>query len=122
MEIRRYKPGEEGAVWEVVFAATRESNARDYHTDLIDLWAPHDQDMGQWADRLAQKNPFVAIMNEQIVGTAEIEAHGFIDYFYVHPNERRSVASACSLVRDSDKLCVVHAGPQAWVRTEGDHS
>jgi putative acetyltransferase len=85
MEIRRYRLGEEGAVWSVYFAATHESVARDYHPDLIERWAPRDQDMSEWADRLAQKNPFVAIVDEQIVGMAEIEADGFIDYFYVHP-------------------------------------
>ncbi len=85
MQIRRYNRGEETAVWMVYFAATHESNARDYHADLIERWAPHDQDMSQWADRLAQKNPFVAVVDKAIVGMAEIEPDGFIDYLYVHP-------------------------------------
>ena len=41
--------------------------------------------MNEWVDRLAQKKPFVAIVDEQMVGMAELEADGFIDYFYVHP-------------------------------------
>jgi len=85
VKIRRYNPGEESAIWNVYFAATHESNARDYHPDLIARWAPRDADIAQWRDRLAQKNPFVAIVGEEIVGMAEIEADGFIDYFYVHP-------------------------------------
>jgi putative acetyltransferase len=85
MEIRRYKLGEEAAVWSVYFAATHYSIARDYHADLIDRWAPQDKDMSQWAARLAEKKPFVAIVDEEIVGMAEIESDGFIDYFYVHP-------------------------------------
>jgi putative acetyltransferase len=89
MEIRRYRCGEEEAVWKVYFAATHESNARDYHADLIERWAPHDQEMGEWTNRLARKNPFVAIVNEEIVGMAEIGADGFIDYFYVHPRWQR---------------------------------
>ena len=72
-------------MWKVYFEATHESNARDYDADLINRWAPHDQDMSQWADRLARKNPFVAVVDEEIVGMAEIEPNGFIDYFYVHP-------------------------------------
>ena len=88
MEIRRYQRGEESAVWKVYYAATRESNARDYHAELIERWAPHDQDIGQWTDRLAHKNPFVAVVNGEIVGMAEIEADGFIDYFYVHPKHQ----------------------------------
>jgi putative acetyltransferase len=85
VEIRRYKLGEEGAVWSVYFAATRESIARDYHPDLINRWAPQNQDMNVWARRLAKKNPFVAVVEREIVGMAEIESDGFIDYFYVHP-------------------------------------
>src|SRR3954467_5015386 len=95
MEIRRYNRGEESAVWKVYFAATHESNARDYHADLIERWAPHDQDMSQWANRLAQKNPFVAVVDEEIVGMAEIEPDGFIDYFYVHPRwQERGIGKA----------------------------
>jgi putative acetyltransferase len=85
MEIRRYRRGEEGEVWSVYFAATHESIGRDYHPDLIERWAPTSKDMNEWVERLAQKNPFVAIVDGQIVGMAEIEANGFIDFFYVHP-------------------------------------
>ena len=88
MEIRRYNRGEESAVWKVYYTATRESNARDYHAALIERWAPHDQDMDQWTDRLAHKNPFVAVVDGEIVGMAEIEADGFIDYLYVHPKHQ----------------------------------
>ena len=95
MEIRRYRPGEEGAIWQVYFAATRESIARDYHGYLIERWAPHDRDVKKWNDRLAQKNPFVAVQGGAIVGMAEIEADGFIDYFYVHPRAQgRGVGKA----------------------------
>lgn len=95
MEIRRYRRGEELAIWKVYFAATHESIARDYHADLIERWAPRDQDMGQWIVRLAQKNPFVAVAAGEIVGMAEIERDGFIDYFYVHPRwQGRGIGTA----------------------------
>ena len=68
MEIRRCQCGEESAVWSVYFTATHESNARDYHPDLIERWAPHDQDMGRWIERLARTNPFVATIGDEIVG------------------------------------------------------
>ena len=85
MEIRRYQIGEEKMIWDIVFTATRESNARDYHPDLIDRWAPQDMDMGEWSKRVAEQNPFVAIVDGSPVGMAEFEGSGFIDYFYVHP-------------------------------------
>ena len=94
MIIRRYQPGEEPALWEVYFRATHETNSRDYHPDLLHRWAPPDQDMDEWRERLAGKNPFVAILDETIAGMAELEADGFVDYFYVHPAfQRRGVGS-----------------------------
>lgn len=86
MTIRRYLPGEEEAIWQVYFRATHESNARDYHPDLLNRWAPADMDMREWASRLRAKNPFVALLDNQIVGMAELDDTGFIDYFYVHPD------------------------------------
>jgi len=86
MNIRRYLPGEEPAIWNVYYSATRLSIARDYNPELIDRWAPHDKDMIEWDERLRVKNPFVAIVGEEIVGMAEIDCEGFIDYFYVHPD------------------------------------
>ena len=114
MEIRRYQRGEENAVWQVYFTATRESIARDYHADLIERWAPCNQDMGQWATRLAQTNPFVAIVDGEVAGMAEIDAEGFIDYFYVHPKwQGRGVGKAllAALETESARLgvCVIWA-------------
>ncbi len=103
MEIRRYNPGEEGALWNVFFAATHESIARDYHAELIERWAPRDRDLHQWAERLARKNPFVAVVNEEIVGMAEVEPDGFIDYFYVHPKwQNRGIGKALLATLESE--------------------
>lgn len=82
-------------IWEVYYDTTRESNARDYHPDLIARWAPEDKDMGEWSERLREKNPFVAIVGEEIAGMAEIDSTGFLDYFYVHPRfQGRGVGKA----------------------------
>src|SRR4051812_14567606 len=103
MKVRRYHLGEESAVWNVFFAATHESIARDYHADLIERWAPRDRDMNQWAERLAGKNPFVAIVDEEIVGMAEVEPDGFIDYFYVHPKwQNRGIGKALLATLESE--------------------
>ena len=109
MEIRRYSRGEEAAIWQVYFAATRASVARDYHAELIERWAPVNQDMDAWADRLGEKNPFVAVVERRIVGMAEIEGDGFIDYFYVHPDwQGRGVGKALltRLETEAEKLGV----------------
>jgi GNAT superfamily N-acetyltransferase len=51
--------------------------------------------MRRWTERLAQKNPFVASVEDEIVGMAEIAPDGFIGYFYVHPRwQGRGVGKA----------------------------
>ncbi|WP_193210934.1 GNAT family N-acetyltransferase [Luteolibacter marinus] len=83
--IRRYRPGEEDRIWDVYATTTRESNGRDYHPDLIERWAPRNKDRNVWQSRIREKNPFVAVVGEAIVGMAEIDRSGAIDYFYVLP-------------------------------------
>jgi putative acetyltransferase len=103
MEIRRYNRGEEPAVWNVFFAATHESISRDYHPDLIERWAPRDKDMTQWTERLARKNPFVAVVDDEIAGMAEVERDGFIDYFYVHPRwQNKGIGKALLATLESE--------------------
>ena len=83
--IRPYQAGEEEAIWQVVYRATRVSNARDYHPTLIERWAPDDRDLDEWRDRLRSTDPFVAVAGDQIAGMAEVDSSGMIDFFYVAP-------------------------------------
>ena len=51
--------------------------------------------MGLWAERLKEKNPMVALVDGRIVGMAEVDAAGEIDYFYVHPDfQSRGIGKA----------------------------
>lgn len=88
IQIRRYVAGEAEAVWDVVYRATRETNARDYHPDLIERWAPSDMDMSKWSERINSTNPFVAVIDNHIVGMAELISNGYVDYFYVLPEHQ----------------------------------
>ena len=111
--IRRYRPGEEAAIWDIFFCATRESNARDYHPDLIERWAPRDRDMVEWADRLRRTNPFVAVVGDEIVGMAEID--GWCHRLFLRPPEL-SIARC----RQGAASCPGAGGDVAWA--EQDHA
>ena len=84
MKIRRYKLGEESEIWSVYFGSTRSIISHDYTEAQIARWAPENKSMKEWSLRLEAKNPFVALLNNKIVGFAELEADGHIDYFYTH--------------------------------------
>ena len=89
MLVRRYLPGEESEIWDIYFNTTHEIVAREYTVDQINRWVPRNMDMTWWAERLAQTNPFVAVEDGHIVGFAELEPNGHIDYFYCHHKRQR---------------------------------
>ena len=107
MTIRRYITGEEAQIWRVYFRATHESNAADYHTELLNRWAPPDMDMTERASRLQEKNPFVALLDDQIVGFAELDATGFLDYFYVTPDRQRQGIGAALITTLASEACTL---------------
>lgn len=89
MDIRRYRPGEEIELWQLYFNTTHQIVAKEYTIDQVNRWAASDADMSVWTERLARKNPFVAVENDQIIGFAELEKDGHIDYFYCHHEWQR---------------------------------
>ena len=95
MKIRRYKPGEEKEIWKLFYNTVHCINSRDYTPKQISAWAPDNQDMTKWTERLVSKNPFVAIIDSEIAGFAELEKNGHIDCFYcAYTWQRKGVGSA----------------------------
>lgn len=84
MHVRRYKPGEEEKLWQIYFDTTHIINGRLYTKAQTERWAPKNQNMNEWQKRIEQRNPFVALQNNEIIGFAELEPNGHIDYFYAH--------------------------------------
>ena len=84
MQIRRYKSGEEEELWQLYHDTTHIINGKIYTKEQVERWAPHKKNMDKWKEQIKKKNPFVAVENSEIVGFAELETNGHIDYFYVH--------------------------------------
>jgi putative acetyltransferase len=82
MNIRRYKFGEEERLWQLYHDTTHIVNGRDYTAEQCERWAPSVVNMSEWGERIRAKNPFVAEENGKILGFAELEQDGHIDYFY----------------------------------------
>ncbi|MDM0019390.1 GNAT family N-acetyltransferase [Variovorax saccharolyticus] len=90
MEIRRFRPGDEAALFRVYFTAIHEIASRDYAPEQVEAWAPADLDTGLWARRVRGINPFVAELGDEIVGYADVQQNGYIDHFFVsgaHPRQ-----------------------------------
>ncbi|MGL4859815.1 MAG: GNAT family N-acetyltransferase [Enterobacteriaceae bacterium] len=83
-------------------------------------WAPWPPDEPFWAQRLQQTQPWVALLDEQVVGFIEYEHQGYIDCLYTHPDyQRRGVATALlqhitqSALHGGTKTLYTHASKAA---------
>ena len=95
MKIRRYYPGEEEALWSLLYNTVHKINVKDYSQAQINAWAPDEWDMEQWKKRLAQTNPFVSEIDGQLVGFTELEKNGHIDCFYCdHRWQQKGIGSS----------------------------
>jgi putative acetyltransferase len=92
--IRRYQPGEEAALFDIYFTAIHLVASQDYTAEQIQAWAPQDLDAALWMNKMRDINPFVAELNGELVGYADLQSNGYIDHFFVsgkHP--RRGIGS-----------------------------
>lgn len=95
MQIRRYRPGEEAALWKLYADTTRWIIAPAYTPEQIKRWAPENPDRHAWVDKLARTNPIVAIVDDRLVGFAELEPEGVLASLYCHHRwQRRGIGTA----------------------------
>ena len=87
--IRRYNPGEESTLFNVYYTAIHLVASREYSPEQIQAWAPRDLDTTLWEEKIRGINPFVAELNGELVGYADLQASGYIDHFFVSGNHAR---------------------------------
>lgn len=93
--IRRYVAGDEPTLFDVYYTAIHLVACRDYSAEQIQAWAPRDVDPVRWEKRIRGINPFVAEMNGEIVGYADLQDNGYIDHFFVSGNHPRFGIGTC---------------------------
>jgi putative acetyltransferase len=89
-----YVAGEESSLFDIYFTAIHLVASRDYTPEQVQAWAPGDLDVDLWKSKMREINPFVADLNGELVGYADVQSNGYIDYFFVsgkHP--RRGIGS-----------------------------
>lgn len=87
--IRRYRFGEEPALFKVFHSAIHLVARRDYSNEQIKAWAPLDLDQDLWTSHIRGINPFVAELPGELVGYADLQANGYIDHFFVSGHHGR---------------------------------
>lgn len=95
IEIRDFREGEEVALHEIFYSAVHEVASADYTSEQLHAWAPADMDMEAWNGRVRKNKPFVAFINGEIVGFADLQEDGYIDQFFVSGRyPRRGIGGA----------------------------
>ncbi len=95
MHVRRYESGEEDRLWEICRDTTIHINGRDYSEEQVHAWGRADKDMGKWRTRIREKQPFVAIEGDEILGFIELSVEGQITAFYSHhAHQRQGIGQA----------------------------
>jgi GNAT superfamily N-acetyltransferase len=86
IQVRRYQDEDAEFISKIYYHTIHTINAKDYTKEQVDAWAPWSsvQDYSGWKQKLEKIKPYVALINDTIVGFAEFEANGHIDCFYVH--------------------------------------
>lgn len=83
--IRKYIVEDAQSLANIYYNTIHQVNIRDYTQQQVDVWAPEtSKDITGWLKKFERTNPFVAMVNNTVVGFAEFEPNGHIDCFYCH--------------------------------------
>lgn len=83
-QIRPYQIGEESQLRELYYHTIHQVNQQHYNAEQRAAWAPERYDENAWTMRIMQSEPFVALHNDTIVGFADVQPDGYIDFFFCH--------------------------------------
>ncbi|MBU2972099.1 GNAT family N-acetyltransferase [Pseudoalteromonas sp. C2R02] len=84
ISIRAYKIGDERYLREIFFNTIRQININDYTQKQVIAWAPESYDEAQWQSRIQVTSPFIALIDDKIVGYSDVQNDGYIDHFFCH--------------------------------------
>lgn len=107
MKIRRFRPGEEHALFKVYYSAIHLVARQDYDAAQINAWAPADMDQDLWARKIQDIKPFVAELDGEIVGYADVQNAGYIDHFFVsghHPRQGIGARLMAALFEEATRM------------------
>lgn len=100
--IRRSRPEESPALFKVFYSAVHLVASADYTPEQIEAWAPKEMDATLWEQHILGLNPFVAELDGEVVGYADLQPNGYMDHFFVSGHHsKRADAMFRSVIRGS---------------------
>lgn len=74
---------------ELFYNTVHEVADKDYNQQQLNRWAPLQPDVVAWTQRLNNNLCKVAILDDVVVGFAELTSEGHVDTMYVHKDHQR---------------------------------
>lgn len=113
MNIRNYRLSDAVEIAKLFHGAVHAIDCTAYTKEDLEAWAPTPINYQFWESRLNEKKPFVATINDVIVGFIELESNGHIDCLYTHKNHQgkgiaRSLLGHLIKVAENSGIKVLH--------------
>ncbi|MFJ7952099.1 GNAT family N-acetyltransferase [Lysinibacillus sp. NPDC096418] len=87
MQIMRFKESDVEEIVSLFYETIHSVNLKDYTQSEVDAWAPREEKekkIKSWIVSLGQNISFVAKIDDQVVGFADLTYDGHLDRLYVH--------------------------------------
>lgn len=98
--IRSYNETDAPFLAAIYFNTIHKINAKDYSPEQLNAWAPSDSlETEGWMRKWKKIPPIVALIDNKIVGFAELEDNGHIDCFYCH-HEHQGCGVGSALIKE----------------------
>ena len=95
LTIRKFKSSDVPVLRDLFFNTVRNVNVKDYSGEQVKAWATETYNFEEWSKGYHSINPFVAEIDGEIVGYADLQENGFIDHFYCHwKYQRKGIGKA----------------------------
>jgi putative acetyltransferase len=109
MHVRKFRGGDEAALFKVYYSAIHKVASRDYSPVQIEAWAPADLDSRIWETRIRGINPFVIETDGLLIAYADLQENGYIDHFFVSGDHSRQGAGRLlmeTIHEDAKRQCI----------------
>ena len=101
--IRLYNEADAAFLAAIYFNTIHKINAKDYSPEQLDAWAPTSSlEREGWMRKWEKLPPIVAVIDNEIVGFAELEDNGHIDCFYCH-HEHQGCGVGSALINEIER-------------------
>lgn len=89
LTLRNYNDTDAAELLDLYRHTIRTVNSRDYNSEQITAWASDAIELEPWRARFNDRLAYVAELQQQIVGFADMDANGYLDRLFVSAAHQR---------------------------------